>query len=274
MDGLRGLVSILIKLFMKNDYKNLKELVWLLAKTDFKLRYQGSVLGYLWAILKPLALFAILNFVFSSLFNPKHTGSPYYSLELLSGLLMFNFFSEGTMSGLTSLVSKGNLVTKVGIPRWILVSASTLNAFLVFFANLTILAVFFIIKGFTPSFLGVVNYIWCSVLLYVLVVTFSFVAAPLFARFRDLSMIWEVCLSIIMYASPIIYPLTLMSSNIQKILLLNPVAFIIYFGKQGLIYNHFPTGVQMVLFVLVLSALLGIAIIIFNNTSRRVAEYL
>jgi ABC-type polysaccharide/polyol phosphate export permease len=71
------------------------------------------------------------------------------------------------------------------------------------------------------------------------VVMFSFVTAPLYARFRDMSMIWEVFLSVIMYASPIIYPLTLMSQKIQKILLLNPVAFIIYFGKQGLIYDHF-----------------------------------
>ena len=76
-------------------HENYKELIWALAKTDFKLRYHGSALGYLWAILKPLLMFTILNFVFSSLFNPRGTGNEYYSLQLLLGIILFNFFSTG-----------------------------------------------------------------------------------------------------------------------------------------------------------------------------------
>lgn len=259
---------------MKNDYKNIKELVWLLAKTDFKLRYQGSVLGYLWAILKPLALFTVLNFVFSSIFNARNTGGEYYSLELLTGILLFNFFSEGTMSGLTSLVSKGQLVTKIYLPRWILVLASTLNSFLIFLANLVVLALFFLIKGMMPSFGGVLIFLSCIALLYILVVAFSFFAAPLYVRFRDLSMIWEVLLSILMYASPIIYPLSLMSPKVQKLILVSPIAFLIYFAKQGLIFNHFPTVIQGVCFVAFIGLCIGVAILLFKKTSRTVAEYL
>jgi ABC-2 type transport system permease protein len=116
---------------MKKE-NNYLELMLRLARTDFKLRYQGSFLGYIWAILKPLLLFTILNFVFSTVFNTRNNGVPFYSLQLLTGLLLFNFFSEGTMAGLTSLVAKAQLVTKIYVPRWILVMASTLNALFIF----------------------------------------------------------------------------------------------------------------------------------------------
>ena len=259
---------------MKKEYKNTLELIWVLAKTDFALRYQGSVLGYVWALLKPLLLFSVLNFVFSSLFNVHNSGTTYYSLQLLTGILLFNFFSEGTVAGLTSLVAKAALVTKVYIPRWILVLSSTLNALLIFLANLVILGVFFLGYGLIPSIAGIGIFVSFVLWLYVLIVAFSFATAPLYVRLRDMSMIWEVLLSIIMYASPIIYPLSLMSPLVQKIILINPVAFIIYFAKQALIFNHYTTCMQMIGFVSGLVVFFGISLIIFKKASQRVAEYL
>ena len=94
-------------------HENYRELIWMLAKTDFKLRYHGSVLGYVLAILKPLLMFLILNFVFSSIFNPRNTGTSYYSIQLLTSIMLFNFFAEGTMAGLNSLIQKSTLVTKI-----------------------------------------------------------------------------------------------------------------------------------------------------------------
>lgn len=259
---------------MKREYKNTLELIWILTKTDFALRYQGSILGYVWALLKPLLLFIVLNFVFSSLFAVHNSGTAYYSLQLLTGILLFNFFSEGTMAGLSSLVAKSALVTKVFIPRWIIVFSSTLNSLLIFLANTVILAGFFIGYGLIPTALGLVTFLLYLGLLYVLIVGFSFVTAPFYARFRDVSMIWEVLLSIIMYASPIIYPLSLMSPMIQKIILLNPVAFIIYFAKQALIFDHYSTGLQFLGFTTILGVFFIIAVFLFKKTVRRVAEYL
>lgn len=259
---------------MKKEYKNTLELIWILTKTDFALRYQGSVLGYVWALLKPLLLFIVLNFVFSSLFSSHASGATYYSLQLLTGILLFNFFSEGTMAGLTSLVAKSALVTKVFIPRWIIVLASTLNSLLIFLANMVILAGFFIGYGLVPSIAGLATFLLYILLLYILIVGFSLITAPGYARFRDISMIWEVLLSIIMYASPIIYPLSLMSPLIQKIILMNPVAFIIYFAKQALIFNHYPELMQVIGFTSVLVAFFLITAWLFKKTARNVAEYL
>ena len=192
---------------MTKHHENYKELIWILAKTDFKLRYHGSVLGYLWALLKPLLTFAILNFVFSSMFNPRGTGISTYSLQLLVGLIMFYFFAEGTTAGMASLLSKAQLVTKIYVPRWTIILASTLNATLIFLMNLAVIVFFFAIKGFMPSISAILMFFVFSIFIYILILSFALITAPLYVKFRDLAMIWEVIIMIIMYASPIIYPL-------------------------------------------------------------------
>lgn len=257
---------------MIKSHENYKELVWRLAKTDFKLRYHGSVLGYIWVILKPLLMFTILNFVFSSIFNFRNSGTPDYPLELLTGLLLFQFFSEATMTGMTSLVSKAQLVTKIYVPRWTIVLGSTMNALFVFGMNLIVLAVFFIIYHKVPSIFGLVTFLVFSLLLYVLAVAFSFIAAPFYVRFRDLSNVWEILLSVLMYASPIIYPLTMMPERIQHLMLLNPFAFIVNFAKQGLINGAYTTvwHFTMLLLGIMVAAILSYSV--FRKYEKTVAE--
>ena len=216
---------------MAKQHENYKELIWMLAKTDFKLRYHGSALGYLWALLKPLLTFAVLNFVFSSIFNPRGTGMETYSLQLLVGLMMFYFFAEGTSAGMSSLLSKAQLVTKIYVPRWTIILASTINATLIFLMNLLVIAFFFALKGFMPHFPAILMFLLFSVFIYIIVLSFSLITAPLYVKFRDLAMIWEVMLMIIMYASPIIYPLVTLPAKYHTLILLNPLAFIINFTK-------------------------------------------
>ncbi|NLC31444.1 MAG: ABC transporter permease, partial [Candidatus Moranbacteria bacterium] len=180
-------------------HENYKELIWMLAKTDFKLRYHGSVLGYLWALLKPLLTFTVLNFVFSSIFNPRGTGENTYSLQLIVGLMMYYFFAEGTSAGMASLLSKAQLVTKIYVPRWTIILASTVNATMIFLMNLVVIVGLFIYKGFMPSLPSIFLFLLFSIFIYVIVLAFSLVTAPLYVKFRDLAMIWDVLLMIILY---------------------------------------------------------------------------
>ena len=257
---------------MVKSHENYKELVWRLAKTDFKLRYHGSVLGYIWVILKPLLMFTILNFVFSSLFNYRNSGTPDYPLELLTGLLLFQFFSEATIMGMNSLVSKAQLVTKIYVPRWTIVLGSTMNALFIFGMNLIVLAVFFGIYHKVPTFFGLVMFFVYAIILYILAVAFSFLTAPFFVRFRDLGNTWDVILSVLLYASPIIYPLTMMPDKIQYLMLLSPVAFIINFAKQGLINNLYTTVWHFVMLLFGIIAAVIIAFLIFKKYEKNVAE--
>jgi ABC-2 type transport system permease protein len=219
-------------------------------------------------------MFTILNFVFSSIFNFRNSGTPLYPLELLTALLMFQFFSEGTMTGMTSLVSKAQLVTKIYVPRWTIVLGSTMNALFIFGVNLSILAVFFIIYGKMPSLVGIFMFILYSALLYILILAFSFFTAPFFVRFRDLGNIWEVLLSILMYASPIIYPITMMPENIRQIMLLNPFAFIVHFAKQGLISNTFTSFGHFILLFSGVTIAVVLAFLSFRKYEKRVAEFI
>jgi len=257
---------------MIKSHENYKELVMRLAKTDFKLRYHGSVLGYVWTILKPLLLFTVLNFVFSSIFNFKNSGTPYYPLELLTALLLFQFFSEGTITGMTSLVSKSQLVTKIYVPRWAIVLGSTINALFIFGMNLIVLFFFFFLYAKIPTLFGIIMFLVYSILLYMLIIAFSFLTAPFYVRFRDLGMIWEVLLSVLMYSAPIVYPLTMMPENIRNILLLNPFTFIIHFAKQALVSNVYTTsGYFFILFFSIIIAVL-VSYCIFTKYEKKVAE--
>jgi len=259
---------------MVKSHENYKELVLRIAKTDFKLRYHGSALGYIWAVLKPLLMFTVLNFVFSVLFHMRNANTPYYPLELLTGILMFQFFSEGTMTGMTSLVAKAQLVTKIYVPRWTIVLGSTMNALFVFGMNLIVLVFFFFVYHKVPTIPGIIMFLLYSVILYILVVAFSFLTASFFVRFRDLSMIWEVLLTILMYAAPIVYPISLVPARYHQLFLLNPLAFIINYAKQGLISNEFA-GIGY--FLILLSSVLGIAVIsflIFRKYEKKIAEFI
>ena len=257
---------------MTKRHENYRELVWRLARTDFKLRYHGSVLGYVWVILKPLLMFTILNFVFSSIFNMRNSGNPDYPLELLTALLLFQFFSEATMTGMTSLVSKAQLVTKIYVPRWTIVLGSTMNALFIYGMNLVVLAIFFLIYHKVPTLSGLIMFGIYSLILYALAVAFSFLTAPFYVRFRDLSNTWEVLLSVLMYASPIIYPLTMMPERIQHLMLLNPFAFIINFAKQGLINNAYTTPWHFIMLLIGIVLAGAVSFLIFRKYEKTVAE--
>jgi ABC-type polysaccharide/polyol phosphate export permease len=257
---------------MQKSHENYKELIWMLAKTDFKLRYQGSILGYLWALLKPLLTFAILNFVFSSMFNPRGTGVSTYSLQLLVSLMMFYFFSEGTSAGMNSLLSKSQLVTKIYVPRWTIILASTINASLIFVMNLLVIILFFAMNGFLPSFAAILLFILFSICIYIVVLSFALITAPLYVKFRDLSMIWEVLLMIILYASPIIYPLTILPAEYHQLILLNPIAFIVHFTKEALINNHFASLFQYAIFFSIVAGAFVLSIFSYRKFTPRVAE--
>ena len=257
---------------MAKRHENYWELVWALARTDFKLRYHGSFLGYVWALLKPLLTFLILNFVFSTIFNPRNSGIQHFSLQLLTSIMLFNFFSEGTMAGLNSLMGKASLVTKIYVPRWTIVLASTLNASLIFAMNLIIIAVFFTWYGFWPGISAILMFAFFILLTFILILSFAFIAAPLYVKFRDLSQIWEVAVQALFYGSPIVYPLQIIPDKYQKFLLANPIGYIIHFTKMALTEHHYPPLWQNAVFTTIIIAVFFVALLIFRKLEPKIAE--
>lgn len=213
----------------------LKELV----KTDFKLRYQGSLLGYLWAVLRPMMLFAILYVVFAKILK-MGSDIPHYPVYLLAGTVLWSFFSECTNQGIQAIVARGDLLRKISFPKWIIVVSATVTALINFLINLGVVIIFALINGVTPS-LGWLLVPFIILELYLLSLGISFFLGAINVKFRDISSIWEVFMQALFYAVPVIYPITMVASAsplAAKIFLLNPIAQVIQDVRYFLITDQ------------------------------------
>ncbi len=217
-------------LVKKENQSLLKEMV----RTDFKLRYQSSVLGYVWSLLKPLLLFTVLYLVFTKLL--RFGGSP---IALLLGIVMWNFFVEATMTSAGAIVSKGDLIRKIKIPKYLIILSSTVSAFINLLLGLVVVFVFIILFGSGLS--------WSALLLplviaqvYVFALGVSYFLSALFVRFRDVIYIWEVVLQMGFFLTPILYPVSLLVETVGKgvvlkLMMLNPMAQMIQDARVLLI---------------------------------------
>lgn len=209
-------------------YKGNRVLLKELTKTDFKLRYQGSVLGYLWALLRPLMMFAILYLVFGKLL--KFGGSiPHYPVYLLAGTTLWSFFTECTNQGIQAIVTRGELIRKVCFPKYIVVVSATLTAVINLIINIVVVIIFALLDGITPSWTWLlVPFILFE--FYILALGISFLLGAINVKYRDITSIWDVLTQALFYAVPIIYPITMIANTSElaaKILLINPIAQVI-----------------------------------------------
>jgi len=217
----------------KRTRKQYVDLVRELTVTDFKLKYEGSVLGYLWSFAKPLMLFGILYFVFTIVF--RLGGSiPHYAVYLLLGVVLWIFFADATVTAMTSIVDRQELIRKVAFPRLVLVIAASATSLITLAINLAIIAVFIAVLGARPSPAAPLILL-LLVELYALALGCSLFLAALYVRFRDFRHIWEVVLQILFYASPIIYPISIIPAHLQSWALVNPLAQIFQDSRSLLV---------------------------------------
>lgn len=205
--------------------KSYTNLIKELAITDFKLKYQGSILGYVWSLIKPLAYFGVLYIVFTKIFKLGDS-IPYYPIYLLLGVILFGFWADATSMAMNSIVTRGELIRKVYFPRIVLVIASSITSVITLFLNLLVV---FVLAYFSNVHFTV-EYIWLILLIiefYVFIVGVSFYLAALFVRFRDVGHIWEVLNQIFFYATPVIYPLTIVPPKMAQVIMVSPLAQII-----------------------------------------------
>lgn len=219
-------------IFSRRNRILLRELVI----TDFKLRYQGSVLGYLWSLLKPLLLFAILYVVFVR-FLKFGSDIEHFPVYLLFGVVMWTFFTEATGQGMQAIVSRGDLIRKISFPKYIIVISGTISALINLVLNLLVVFVFVVLNGVEIN--SSILLLPISILeLYVFSLAIAFLLAALYVKYRDISHIWEVFLQGAFYATPILYPVSMVvqqSELAAKLLMLNPVAQIIQDARYNLI---------------------------------------
>ena len=135
-----------------------------------------------------------------------------------------------------------------------------------------IIAVFFVWYGFWPGIPAILMFIFFILLTFILILSFAFIAAPLYVKFRDLSQIWEVAIQALFYGSPIVYPLQIIPVKYHPILLANPIGYIIHFTKMALTENHYAPLWQNAIFSAVIIALFFVALFIFRKLEPKIAE--
>lgn len=219
---------------IKQRYRYPSLLLRQLVKTDFQLRYHGSTLGYLWTLIRPLAIFAILYVVFAK-FLRVGDAVPFYAVYLLLGIMLWNYFVEVTSGSVEAIVGKGELLRKINFPKYIVVLTGSVSATINLLINSVVLTGFMLFLGADPSLSAVVVVPLLFAELFVFSLGVGFLLSALFVRFRDVQYIWEVVLQGAFYATPILYPLSFVPEAGAKILMLNPIAQIIQDARRVLI---------------------------------------
>jgi lipopolysaccharide transport system permease protein len=248
----------------------LTSLVWTLVRTDFKVRYHGTLGGFVWALLKPLTLFCVLIAVFSFIFR----SDPNYQLNLIIGLFLWDYFAEGTKVGLTSLATKGFLLTKTRFPKWVLVATSVSNP-------LITAVVFMLAMVVTSAATGRQRGPWAILLvaayllaLSVIVVGFSLATSALFLRYRDLNQVWEVLLQAGFFVAPVVYPLSILPERVHFYLYCWPPTAAIQFTRSVLVLGVVPSAKAHLMLAAAALASLAIGAAVFRRYSPRSVEYL
>ncbi len=261
------------------------DLLWLMAVTEFRRVYFGTVFGYLWSLIRPLAYFGLLLFVFTQIFKVG-SGLDYYPVILLVGIIQFMFFQEATTAAITSVVTQEGVVRKTQFPRLVIPLATVLTAFFNFCLNLIIVFVFVLAFGVAPAWTWLL-YPVAIACLFTLTMVISMAFSVLYVRFRDIAIIWIVGAQMLFYATPILYPLGekgLNNPSLEKWLMVNPLSVIfeqirVWIFNEPLSVAPSPASIVGGWTHLWPAALISVAICafgvwIFKREAPRVAEEL
>lgn len=270
---------------LTGDWRRFWHLAFNIAVMQWKLRFYGSALGYLWQLVRPLLLFLVL-FVFFTKVARVGSGQgasfQYYGVQLLGSIVLFTFFGEATMGAVRSVVDNEVLVRKIQFPRMVIPLSVVLLAFFNLCLNLIVVTIFALASGVRPM----VSWAELPLIIGLLVVLCTGIAmllSSLFVYARDVQPIWEVVNQVIFYASPIIIPIATVQAHLSRSLLriymLNPLAVIFQQFRHAFVTRATPSAQSLLGSSAALLAPIGIVLLIFavgfvvfNRLAPRVAE--
>jgi ABC-2 type transport system permease protein len=270
-----------------SDLRRFWSLTFTLARTEFKLRFYGSALGYVWTLMRPLLLFGVLWVFFTKVGHVndgKKPGEKYYGAQLLGSIVLFTFFIEGTTNAVRSVVDRENLVRKIHFPRLVIPLSVVLLGLFNLSLNLVVVAIFAFSAGVHPMLS------WLELPLIVLALVafatgMAMLLSALFVHFRDIQPIWEVFAQALFYASPVIISIQTVKAKLSTTLLhlymLNPLAVIFQQFRHAMITHATPAAGQVLGSWSALGGALAIVVaifiagfLVFNRAAARIAENL
>jgi ABC-2 type transport system permease protein len=261
------------------DMRRFVHLATTLAITEFKLRFFGSALGYLWQLMRPLLLFGVLYVVFTE-FVKVGKAVDFYPVVLLMNIVLFTFFLEGTGGAVGSVVEREALVRKIQFPRMAIPVSVVLTASFNLGLNLLVVLVFALASGVTPR-LSWLEAIPLVALLGILTSGMAMLLSALYVRFRDVRPIWDVISQALFYATPVIYTIDALSKSswIKHLIMSNPLAAILEQMRHAVIDPNAPTAaaaiggtVRLLIPLGIIALVAGLGFWYFNREAPRIAE--
>jgi ABC-2 type transport system permease protein len=258
-------------------------LTWTLAVTNFKLRFYGSALGYLWQLMRPLLLFGVLYVVFTE-FVRLGDDIQHYPVVLLTGIVLFTFVSEATSGGVTSIVQSEALIRKVEFPRMAIPCSLVLTALFNLGLNLLAVVLFAVISG-VDFHTSLVQLPVIVVALTAFVLGIVLLTSALYVRYRDVQPIWDVVLQMLFYGTPVLYPIEIVQERsataAEWLVTLNPFAAIVQQARHAAIDPTAPSAAaaaggwgHLAITGLITLAILIVGFLVFRRRAPYVAEEL
>ena len=262
------------------DLRRFWNLTRTLSATDWKVRFYGSALGYVWSLLRPLLLFGIIYLVFSEVVEAG-AGVEHYGVILLLAMILYFFFAEVTGGGVTSMVDRESLLRKVGFPRAVVPLSVALVAALNLALNLVVLVLFVAASGVQPRWTWLLLPIPLALML-VFATGVAMLLSALYVRYRDVRPIWDVVLQALFYATPILYPIEAVidrSDTLATIMLLNPIAALIQESRHLLtgampLSEAIGSGALVLVPLAILAAVTWLGFRVFDRMAPHAAEEL
>ncbi len=254
----------------RNFNNNKYERIWILSKTDFKLRYADTLLGFFWTVVTPLVRLLIYYFVFSTIFTKK---LPNYGLHIFSGLIVWMFFMEATKKGITVLKTKRYLIENVKLNSLDLYTSSILTSLLIFGIN--ILVYLIVSLFFSTAVNWTIIFVPIQVLIVcILVFGLILILSTINIFFRDIGKLWEMFLLGLFWINPIFYAKTIIFEQFPALMYLNPLAGIIINTRNGLLMGEMPDWNIAAYDLAYALVVLGIGLIVYNKYFYKAAEKL
>ena len=272
---------------LTDDWSRFWHLTYNIARNEFKLRFFGSVLGYLWQLVRPLLLFGVLYVFFTVVAHVNSAtgpGSEHYGAQLLGSIVLFTFFGEATGGAVRSVVDRENIVRKIQFPRLVIPLAVVMLAMFNLVLNLGVVLIFALAEGVTPM----LSWLELPLIVFVLAVFATGIAmllSALFVKFRDIQPIWDVVQQILFYVSPVIVSVETVKEKVGPtwlhIYMLNPLAVTFQQFRHAMITHGTPSSasllggwLQLLEPLLIVAAVFALGFWVFNRSAGLIAENL
>jgi ABC-2 type transport system permease protein len=264
---------------MRAETRRMWSLTWTLAVTEWRLRFYGSFLGYVWSLARPFALFGVIYTVFAE-FAKLGDQVPGYPVYILFALVLFGFFAEITTGSVQSLVARENMLRKVRFPRLVIPLSLALTALFNLGATLIAVVIFAIASGIYPTWTWLELPLLVGVLL-VFAMGLGMLLSVLYVRYRDMQPIWDVTSQALFYASPVIYVATMVPASFQRAYLANPIATVLTQMRYAIVdhdaapvWEAIGGGWRLVVPLGIAFGAFALGWWVFNRAAPRIAEHL